>query len=68
MKDYYSEINKVVTEYENHKSYHTRNIGWAADRVAWAWKWKKITKGQMEELADRITAILDENPYFKGGE
>lgn len=36
MKDYYSEINKVVTEYENHEPYHTKNIYWAADRVAWA--------------------------------
>jgi len=63
MKDYYSEINKVVTEYENHKSYHTRNIEWAADRVTWAWKWKKITKEQMEELADRIAAIFDENLF-----
>lgn len=63
MKDYYAEINKVVTEYENHKPYHTRNIEWAANRVDWAWKWKKITKEQMEELADRITVIFNENSF-----
>lgn len=59
MKDYYFEINKVVTEYENYKTYHTKDINWAADRVAWCWKWKKITKEQMETLADRITAIFE---------
>ena len=61
VRDYYKEIDDVLTEYENHKSWHTRNIDWACDRIAWCWKWKKITRGQMEELADRATAIFDEN-------
>jgi hypothetical protein len=60
---YYNEINKVVTEYENGKSYHVRNIDWAADRVVWCWKWRKISKEQMEELADRITAIFDNDLF-----
>lgn len=57
MKDYYKEIDNVVREYENHKPYHTRSIDWAADRVNWCWKWRKITKEQMKELADRITEV-----------
>ena len=61
MKNYYAEIDKVLTEYENHKPYHTRDIDWVCNRISWCWKWKKITKEQMEELADRATAILDEN-------
>lgn len=62
-KNYYEEINKVLKEYEEYKPYHIRNIDWACNRIAWAWKWRKITKEQMEELADRATAIFDENLF-----
>lgn len=65
MKDYYKEIDKVLTEYEEYKSYHTRNIDWACNRIAWCYKWKKITKEQMQELADRATAILDKNLFVE---
>lgn len=58
MKDYYEEINKVLVTYEEHKPYHEKSIGWICDRIDWAWKWKKITKEQMEELADRIVAVM----------
>lgn len=57
-RNYYDEIDKVISEYENGKSWHTRDINWAADRVDWCWKWRKITKEQMEELANRITVIF----------
>lgn len=60
-QDYYNEIDKVLIEYEECKNWHTKNINWAADRICWCWKWKKITKEQMEELADRVTAIFDVN-------
>lgn len=59
VRDYYEEINKVVTEYEEYKPWHTKSLDWASDRVCWAWKWKKITKPQMEELADRITVLYE---------
>lgn len=58
MKNYYAEIDKVLTKYEKNKPYHTRDIDWACDRIAWCFKWRKITLDQMEELADRATAIL----------
>ena len=57
-RNYYAEIDKVISEYENGKPWHTRDIDWAANRVDWCWKWRKITKEQMEELANRITAIF----------
>ncbi len=53
-KDYYAEIDKVIKEYENYKPYHIKTMEWAADRIDWCWKWRKITKEQMEELAERI--------------
>lgn len=58
-KDYYAEINKVLKEYEDYKPYHTLDIDWACNRIDWAYKWRKITKEQMEELADRAVAILE---------
>ena len=63
IKNYYEEIDKVLKEYENYKPYHTRNIDWACNRIDWCWKWKKITKEEMEELADRATAIFEENLF-----
>lgn len=59
-KDWYSEIDKVIKEYENYKPYHTRNLDWAADRIDWCWKWRKISKEQMEELADRVSTIYEQ--------
>ena len=56
---YYKEIDKVLTEYEEFKPYHTRDIHWACNRIDWCWKWRKITEDQMNELADRATAILE---------
>lgn len=55
-QDYYNEIDNVLTEYENYKIWHTKNIEWAANRIDWCWKWKKITKEQMEELEENVTA------------
>lgn len=57
-KNYYEEINEVLTRYENHKPYIVKNIDWACNRIDWCWKWRKITLTQMEELTDRATAIL----------
>lgn len=62
-KNYYEEINKALLSYENYKSWHDKSISWICDRIDWCWKWRKITKDQMEELADRTTAILKEGDF-----
>jgi hypothetical protein len=62
-RNYYKEIDDVLIEYENYKPWHTRNIDWACDRIEWCWKWKKITREQMEELTDRAIAIYGENLF-----
>jgi len=59
MNKYYKEIDKVLKSYEKYKPYHDRDIDWAANRIDWCWKWRKITKEQMEELADRATKIFE---------
>ena len=59
MNKFYSEIDKALQSYENYKPYHTRNIEWISNRICWCWKWRKITKEQMEELCDRVIKVLE---------
>lgn len=61
MNKFYSEIDKALQSYETYKPYHTRNIDWITNRISWCWKWKKITKEQMEELCDRTIKVLERN-------
>ena len=56
MNKFYNEINKALQSYENYKPYHT-----ISDRISWCWKWRKITKEQMEELCDRTIEVLERN-------
>ena len=58
---FYQEIDAALRSYEEFKPYHSRNIEWITDRIYWCWKWKKITREQMEELAMRATNILEGN-------
>ncbi len=58
-RNYYHEIDKELKSYEEFKPYHTKEIGWITNRIDWCWKFRHITKEQMEELADRTCKILD---------
>ena len=60
---YYNEIDKVLKSYENYAPYHDRYMDWVANRIDWCWKWRKITKEQMEELAERATKIFEEGEF-----
>ncbi len=59
MNKFYDEIDKALQSYEDYKPYHTRKIEWISDRICWCWKWRKITKEQMEELCDRVIKVLE---------
>lgn len=59
-QDYYKELDIALQSYEFHKPYHTMKIDRVADKIVWCWKWKKITKEQMEELSDRATKVFEE--------
>ena len=63
-KNYYEEINEVLKSYEDRKPYHTKNMDWVANRIDWAWKWRKITREEMEELTDRAISIFDNNLFI----
>ena len=54
----YNKIKDVVTKLENHK-YSPLNASWCADRIVWAYKFKKITKEQMTELSNRVTELFE---------
>ena len=56
---YYDEINKALLSYEEGKSWHDKPMDWIVNRIDWAWKWRKITKEQMEEFADRAIKIFE---------
>lgn len=58
---YYKEIDEALKSYEENKPFHPKKMEWISNRITWCWKWRKITREQMEELADRATVI------FKGG-
>lgn len=58
-RNYYEEINKEIKGYEEYKPYHTRTLSWCADRIDWCYKWKKITKSQMNELCERMIVLFE---------
>ena len=60
MNKFYDEIDKTLQSYEDYKPYHTRKIEWITNRISWRWKWKKISKEQMEVLCERATKILED--------
>ena len=57
-RNYYEEINTALHSYENLKSWNDKSISWICDRIDWYWKFRHITKAQMEELCDRCCAVL----------
>ena len=60
MDKYYKQINDALISYENYKPYHTKTIDWICNRIDWAWKWRKINKEEMIELAERVTKLFEE--------
>lgn len=59
MNKFYAEIDKALYSHENYKPYHPKSIEWISDRIFWCWKWKKITKSEMEELCERVINVLE---------
>jgi len=55
----YEKIDRWLKQHENFK-YTERTIDQIADYIDWAWKWRKISKEQMEETADRVCNLLED--------
>lgn len=54
----YEKIDHVLRQHEKH-GYAERSLDSIVDYINWAWKWRKITREQMENAADRICALYD---------
>lgn len=54
----YRKIHKHLTRIAQGK-YCEVTLDWCADRVDWAWKWRKISQEEMEELASWISRLYD---------
>ena len=63
MKNYYTDIDKAINEYEVFAPYKTKDIDWICNRIDWCYKWKHITEKQMNELADRIIFVMENRMY-----
>lgn len=61
----YKKIDSVVSQIERF-GHSGIGLSWCADRTAWAYKWKKITKQEMTDLTDRITKLFDEGYEIYG--
>jgi len=54
----YEKIDRVLRQHEKH-GYAERSLDSLADYINWAWKWRKITREEMECAADRVCALYD---------
>ena len=54
----YEKIDRAITQHEK-LGHYERSLDSIADYINWAWKWKKITREQMENAADRVCMLYD---------
>ena len=56
----YNLLIDTIERYENFKYVpNTLSISWCCDSIDWLWKWRKITKQEMESLCDRMILIIE---------
>lgn len=62
--DQYKKINKKIDYLERIDLESPTGLElskWCSDQITWAYKWKKITYGQMKELCNRMVGIFGGN-------
>jgi len=55
----YQKIDRVLKQHENHK-YAERSLDSIASYIDWAWKWRKISEKEKNEVCDRICILFKE--------
>lgn len=60
VRNYYEEIDKALYSHEYCKPWHDKPMEWITNRIYWCWKFRHITREQMEELADRACAVFEQ--------
>lgn len=63
----YEKIDRALRQHENHK-YAERSLESIASYLDWAWKWRKITEEQKNELVDRWLVVHDATWCKKHGD
>lgn len=61
----YEKIDRALQDHEKGR-YASRSLDSIADYINWAWKWKKITREEMETAADRVCVLYDAELTLKG--
>ena len=59
-KNYYQQLEKAISDYEEYKPTPQHTILWISDRIAWCLHYKHITASEAATFADRVTAIIEE--------
>ena len=59
----YQKIDKALKQHKSHK-YYERSLESIANYIGWAWKWRKITEAEKNEVCDRICVLLERNSYL----
>ena len=54
----YQKIDKALRQHER-GGYYERSLDSIADYIDWAWKWRKITAEQKDEVVDRICELFE---------
>lgn len=61
-KDYYAQINAWLEQYEI-KGNGDQKLSVISDKISWCWKWKKLTKSEVDELCNRFVEVLQYAEY-----
>lgn len=62
-KDYYAQLNRWVFQYEK-PGFKEVSSDIITNKICWCWKFRKITREQMEELCDRMTDVFYDEVEF----
>ena len=63
----YEKIDRALKQHEQHK-YVERSMESIGSYLDWAWKWRKITEEQKDELVDRWLVIYNAEWCKKHGD
>ena len=55
----YEKIDRALKQHENYK-YYERSLESIADYIDWAWKWRKISKEEKDNVVERICKLFNE--------
>lgn len=60
-KSTYERLLETLDRLENYKYVgDTMNkLSWCSDTITWLWKWRKITKEEMESLCNRVIVLFE---------